>query len=65
MMFCLEHKSIETAETYSHLTDKPLRAGVNHFLSPNLGTILGTTVVLPGRGIVHDRNALKNLSRDY
>jgi integrase len=48
----LGHKSGRTTEIYSHLADKYLQTVVNKLPSPNLGTNLGTTVVLPGRGIM-------------
>jgi integrase/recombinase XerD len=48
----LGHKSGRTTEIYSHLADRYLQAVVNQLPSPNLGTNLVTTVVLPGRGIV-------------
>ena len=48
----LGHKSIKTTEIYSHLSDKHLQAVVNQLPSPNLGTNSGTTLILPGRGII-------------
>ena len=48
----LGHKSGRTTEIYAHLADKYLQTVVNQLPSPNLGTNLGTTVILPGRGIV-------------
>ena len=39
--------------------------GIDLLHRPYLATILGITVIPPERGIVHARNALKNLSRDY
>ena len=48
----LGHKSGRTTEIYSHLADKYLHTVVNQLPSPDLGTDLGTTVVLPGRRIV-------------
>jgi len=48
----LGHKSGRTTEIYSHLADRYLQTVVNQLPSPDLGTNLGTTVVLPGRGIV-------------
>jgi hypothetical protein len=48
----LGHKSDKTTEIYAHLADKYLRGVVNLLPGPNLGTVLGTPVVLPGRGIV-------------
>jgi len=51
MMSCLGHKSIKTTETYSYLTDKHLQAVVSRFPRPNLGTILDTPIVLPGRSM--------------
>jgi hypothetical protein len=51
MMLRLGHKSIKTTETYSYLTDKHLQAVVNQLPSLNLGTFLGTLVILPDRGI--------------
>jgi integrase len=48
----LGHKSGRTTEIYSHLADKYLQTVVDQLPSPNLGTNLGTTVVLPGRGIM-------------
>jgi hypothetical protein len=62
-MFCLGHKSIETADFYSQRTDKHLQAVVNHFLSPNMGTNLGTPIVLPGCRIVQVLNEIRNATK--
>jgi hypothetical protein len=43
----LGHKSGRTTEIYSHLADRYLQAAVNLLPSSNLGT----TVILPGRGM--------------
>jgi integrase len=48
----LGHKSGRPTEVYSHLADRYLRTVVNQLPSPDLSTNLGTTVILPGRGIV-------------
>jgi hypothetical protein len=51
MMFWLGHMSIKTTEINSHLTDKHIQAVVSRFPRPNLGKILDTPVVLPGRSM--------------
>jgi integrase/recombinase XerD len=48
----LGHKSGRTTEIYSHLADRYLQTVVNQLPSPDLDINLGTTVILPGRGIV-------------
>jgi hypothetical protein len=48
----LRVSSGRTTEVYAHLADKYLQTVVNQLPSPDLGTSLGTTVVLPGPGIV-------------
>jgi hypothetical protein len=57
----LGHKSGRTTEKYSHLADKYLQSVVNQLPSPDLGTNPGTTVVLPGRGIVQEPKRLSRL----
>jgi hypothetical protein len=48
----LGHKSGRTTEVYYHLADRYLQTIVDHLPSPDLDINLGTTVILPGRGIV-------------
>jgi len=59
----LGHMSIKTTEIYSHLTDKYLQAVVNVLPSPNLGTNLGTPVVLPGCRIIQVLNEIRNATK--
>jgi hypothetical protein len=47
----LGHKSIRTTEIYAHLSDRHLPHVVSMLPSPNLGTILDTTAILPSKGI--------------
>jgi integrase len=47
----LGHKSIRTTEIYSHLSEHHLHYVVRQLPGPNLGTILDTTAILPGKGI--------------
>jgi len=47
----LGHKSIRTTEIYLHLSDKHLYHTVSLLPSLNLGIVLGTPVILPGKGI--------------
>lgn len=47
----LGHKSIRTTEIYSHLSERHLHHVVGQLPGPKMGTLLGTPVVLPGRGI--------------
>jgi site-specific recombinase XerD len=44
----LGHKSLKTTQIYSHLSDKHLYDVIKQLPSPNLGTLLGTPIVLPG-----------------
>ena len=44
----LGHKSIQTTEIYSHLSDKHLHLLVCMLPGPNLGTALGTPYILEG-----------------
>ena len=45
------HKSIKTTEIYSHLSDGHLYHVIQQLPGPNLGIVLGTPVILPGKGI--------------
>jgi len=47
----LGHKSIRTTEIYAHLSDRHLHQVVDQLPGPKMGTLLGTPVVLPGRGM--------------
>lgn len=48
----LGHGSIRTTEIYSHLSDQHLQDLVGQLQCPNLGTNLGTALILLGHGIV-------------
>jgi integrase len=48
----LGHRSIRTTEVYAHLSERHLHHIVGQLPPQKMGTILGTPVVLPGRGIV-------------
>jgi hypothetical protein len=56
----LGHKSIKTTEIYSHLADKYLQMVVDQLPSPNLGTNLGTPMVLPGRSMAQNPKRLQD-----
>lgn len=45
----LGHKSIKTTEIYSHLSDAHLHHVIQQLPGPNLGTVLGTPLVLLGQ----------------
>jgi len=47
----LGHQSIKTAEIYSHLSERHLQHDVHQLPGPNLGTVMGTPAILPGKGI--------------
>jgi len=47
----LGHRSIKTTEIYSHLSERHLQHVVQLLPGPNLGTVLGTPAILPGKGI--------------
>ncbi len=47
----LGHKSIRTTEIYAHLSEKHLHSVVGQLRGPKMGTLLGTPVVLPAKGI--------------
>jgi site-specific recombinase XerD len=47
----LGHKSIRTTEIYSHLSEHHLHYVVRQLPGPNLGTILDTKAILPGRAM--------------
>ncbi len=56
-------KSIKTTEVYSHLADSYLQAVVNMLPSPDLGTNLETTAVLPDKRIVGVLNEIRNATK--
>jgi len=47
----LGHKPIRTTEIYFHLSERHLHYVVGQLSGSKMGTLLGTPVVLPGRGI--------------
>ncbi|MBE9573082.1 MAG: tyrosine-type recombinase/integrase [Proteobacteria bacterium] len=47
----LGHQSIKTTEIYSHLSERHLQHVVHQLPGTNLGTVMGTPAILPGKGI--------------
>ena len=52
LQLLLGHGSIKTTEIYAHLSDQHLHDLIGQLPNINLGTNLGTTLILPGQGIV-------------